>query len=161
MICFVFTGALVFFPLNKKCPKWSAFCIYIKNYLFSQIKLTQPVSKNQRNCTKSHAVQIHAERTNAYVNWHGFTDGTAATAPRHAGGSDPWQYGQALTPIGGEWRQSVRTHPAGERRSRADLRFAASPTTKAASFPIALYPARTMHPCASLFWEVFLDTWLF
>lgn len=43
VISFVFTGALVFFCLNKKCPKWSAFCIYIKIYLVSQFKLPQPV----------------------------------------------------------------------------------------------------------------------
>lgn len=42
VICFIFTGALVVFPFNKKCPKRSAFCIYIKNYTFSRCKLTLP-----------------------------------------------------------------------------------------------------------------------
>lgn len=75
------TGALVVFPLNKKCQKLSAFLIYIKNYLFSHFELTQPVWKNERNCTKFDAVQIHAARTDIYVNRHTFADGTSATAP--------------------------------------------------------------------------------
>lgn len=58
VISFVFTGALVFFLLNKKCPKWSAFCIYSKNYLFSS---SSPPSLSRRTRIASNLTNTHRE----------------------------------------------------------------------------------------------------
>lgn len=86
VISFVFTGALVFFLLNKKCPKWSAF-LHLYQELFVQAVQAPPACLEE---PELHQIsQTPAGRANINVSWHGLTNGTAATTPGTPGDLSP------------------------------------------------------------------------